>query len=67
MEYQAIKNLSWVESSDQGKFSSIKNLDPGRKWFYRPYESDYPLIHVWYDFLYHTRLVVPYAYMLHTA
>ena len=28
MEYQAIKNLSWVESSDQGKFLSIKNLDP---------------------------------------
>ena len=26
------------------KISSIKNLDPGRcRWFYNPYESDYPL------------------------
>ena len=30
-------------SSDQGKFLSIKNLDPDCKWFYRSYESDYPL------------------------
>ena len=41
LEYQAIKDLSQVQSSDQGNFSLIKNLDPGRKWFYRPYESDY--------------------------
>ena len=43
LEYQGIKNLSWVQSSDQGKFSVIKQLDPGRKWFHRRYVSDYPL------------------------
>jgi len=32
-----------VKSSDQGVFSSIKNFDPGRKWFYRSIGSDYPL------------------------
>ena len=32
-----------MRSRDQGKFSSIKNLDPGRGWFYSPYESDHPL------------------------
>jgi len=31
-----------VKSSDQGVFSSIKNFDPGRKWFYRSIGSDYP-------------------------
>ena len=33
-----------AQSNDQGKFLCIKNLDPGRGWFYRYYESDYPLI-----------------------
>ena len=42
IKYQAIKDLSGVQSSDQGKNSPIKNLDPSRGWFYRPYESDYP-------------------------
>ena len=32
-----------MQSRDQGKISSIKNLDPGRGWFYSPYESDHPL------------------------
>ena len=32
-----------MQSSDQGKISPIKNLDPGYKWFYRRYECDYPL------------------------
>ena len=45
LEYQEIKDLSWIQSSDQSKFSSIKILDPSHKWFYRPYESDYPLIY----------------------
>jgi len=43
LEYQAIKDLSWVQSSDQDKFLSIKILDPSCKWFYGLYESDYPL------------------------
>ena len=38
------QELFRVRSRDQGKISSIKNLDPGRGWFYSPYESDYPLI-----------------------
>ena len=33
-----------MQSSDQGKISPIKNLDPGCKWFYRRYECDYPLL-----------------------
>ena len=32
-----------MRSRDQGKFWSIKNLDPGRGWFYSPYKSDLPL------------------------
>ena len=32
-----------MQSKDQGKFSSITNLDPGHRWFYRSCESDYPL------------------------
>ena len=27
-----------VQSSDQGKFSLLKVLYPGHKWFHRPYE-----------------------------
>ena len=42
IEYQAIKGLYLVRSRDQGKFLAIKTLDPGRKWFYRAYERDYP-------------------------
>ena len=34
------QGLFRVRSRDQGKISSIKNLDPGRGWFYSPYESD---------------------------
>ena len=37
------QGLFKVRSRDQGNFSSIKNLDPGRGWFYSPYENDYPL------------------------
>ena len=37
------QGLFRVRSRDQGKISSIKNLDPGRGWFYSPYDSDYPL------------------------
>ena len=33
-----------MRSRDQGEISSIKNLDPGRGWFYSPYDSDYPLL-----------------------
>ena len=43
IEYQGIKGLYLVRSRDQGKFLAIKTLDPGRKWFYRAYERDYPL------------------------
>ena len=43
IKYQVIKDLSGVQSSDQCKISPIKILNPGRGWFYRPYESDYPL------------------------
>ena len=37
-----------MRSRDQGKFWSIKNLDPGRGWFYSPYESDYPMPNYYY-------------------
>ena len=43
IKYQAIKDFFRVQSRDQGKILLIKNLDPGRGWFYSPYESDYPL------------------------
>ena len=42
IENQTIKDLYLVQSRDQGKYSSIKTLDSGHKWFYRFYESDYP-------------------------
>ena len=32
-----------MKSSDQDVFSSIKNFDPGRRWFYKSIGSDYPL------------------------
>ena len=35
-----------MQSSDQGKFLSIKNLDLSRGWFYRSYKSDYPLVDI---------------------
>ena len=38
-----------MQSSDQGKISPIKNLNPGCKWFYRRYECDYPLLHNAYN------------------
>jgi len=38
-----ITSLGREWSSDQGQFSPIKILDPGRKCFYWPYTSDYPL------------------------
>ena len=40
---QRIKHLIESKSSDQGEYLLIKNFDPGRGWFYRYYESDYPL------------------------
>jgi len=40
---QAIKSLGTEWSSDQGRFSPIKILDPGRKCFYRWRVCDYPL------------------------
>jgi len=40
---QAIKSLGMEGSSDQGWFSPIKILDPGRKRFYRRRVCDYPL------------------------
>ena len=40
------QGLFKAQSSDQGKFFSIKNLDPGRRWFYRSYESDSVAIHL---------------------
>ena len=41
LEFQRIQDLSWVQSNYQSKISLIINLDPSRKWFYGPYESDY--------------------------
>ena len=38
---QAIKGLETERSSDQGRFSPIKILDPGRKRFYRRRVCDY--------------------------
>jgi len=38
-----IKSLGTELSSNQGRFSPIKILDPGRKRFYRRRECDYPL------------------------
>jgi len=40
---QAIKSLGTEQSSDQGRFSPIKILDPGHKHFYRGHVCDYPL------------------------
>ena len=40
---QAIKSFGTERSSDQGRFSPIKILDPGRKHFYRRLVCDYPL------------------------
>ena len=38
-----IKSLGTEQSSDQGRFSPIKILDPGHKHFYRGRVCDYPL------------------------
>ena len=47
-------------SSDQGptlstikrsRLNLIENLDPGRGWFYKCYESDYPLIYAHISFI----------------
>ena len=40
---QAIKSLGMEQSSNQGRFSLIKILDPGRKRFYRRRVCDYLL------------------------
>ena len=40
---QVIKSFGTERSSDQGQFSTIKILDPGRKRFYRRRVCDYPL------------------------
>ena len=52
-----------MESSDQGKFSSIESLDPGHKSFYRAYVSDYPLNYD-YNLLY---LVNVKVHLLHSS
>ena len=44
--YQTIR-AQLRQSRDHSKFLLIKNLDPGCKWFYRSYKSDYSL---WYNF-----------------
>ena len=31
------------KSSDQGEYMLVKDFDPGRGWFYRHNDSDYPL------------------------
>ena len=48
---QRIKHLIESKSSDQGEYLLIKNFDPGRGWFYRYYESDYPLLNVTYTMI----------------
>ena len=43
LNYQAIKTHFQVKSRNQGIILLIKNFDPGRRWFYRPIGSGYPL------------------------
>ena len=44
LNYQAIQAVFKTKSSiNQGIFSSIKNLDPSLRWFYRTIGSDHPL------------------------
>ena len=51
----------WKETSDQGRFSPSKILDPGCKCFYGQYVNDYPLSGFW------TWVQVQQRFMLHDA
>jgi len=41
--YQIIKQSRLLLRWNQTIISSIKNFDPGRRWFYKTIGSDYPL------------------------